>query len=510
MGKTWTPRVDDGDPLAGRTLGEFLVCGRLAEGGCSTVYLARQPKLSREAVIKVMWTQEAGDLASVHRFLREAHLASRLDHPYVAHLYDFGAEPDGLLWMAMEHVRGTPLDKLLAREGPLPVERFMPLLQRVCEVLHTAHQQGIVHRDIKPANLMVLPRAGQLLPKLLDFGIAKRMGAPAMPGEAQGPRRERDDPGARTAAVVPGAAPPGLQTRLGQVLGSPHYMAPEQWVDASIANAHTDLYALGALAYEALTGQHVFTGDTLLDLARAHALEPVPPLGPGFPSALDAVLARAMAKRASERFSNALEFASAFRAAARRPVDSRANPAREPSPRRARRLRTSRAPARTAENPVDTAPDSTRRPARSTARTSTMNHPRWLKLRVILGRVAVGLAVARLCWAVPSGPERASSFSGLMPGSPRQSGRVTLPVRTLAPLVQTERDVGTGGVRPARAGPALRAPLRAPASPRQRLPGNVDPGEEAPAPAPQRTVLPQRESSWSSNVETGSNRLEHC
>src|SRR5205807_3247763 len=94
-------------------------------------------------------------------------LASRLDHPFAAHIYAFGAESDGVLWIAMELVRGTPLDRLLQAQGPIPLERFAPLLERICQVVQTAHDQGIVHRDLKPGNVMVLARAGQLLPKLL-------------------------------------------------------------------------------------------------------------------------------------------------------------------------------------------------------------------------------------------------------------------------------------------------------------------------------------------------------
>src|SRR5262249_58649289 len=91
------------------------------------------------------------------RFLREARLASRLDHPYAAHIYAFGVEPDGLRWLAMEAVHGTPLSELIA-QGPLPIERFVPLLERICEVVHTAHEHGIVHRDLKPSNVMVIAR----------------------------------------------------------------------------------------------------------------------------------------------------------------------------------------------------------------------------------------------------------------------------------------------------------------------------------------------------------------
>src|SRR5260370_35536287 len=159
--------------LLGRTLGEFLVREKLGQGGAGLVFRAEQPLLAREAVIKVLHASTRPNDDMVHRFLREARLASRLDHPYAAHIYAFGAELDGLLWIAMEFVHGTPLDKLLKAHGPLPLARFVPLVDRVCEVGQTAHDQGIIHRDLKPANVMVLSRAGRLLPKLLDFGIAK-------------------------------------------------------------------------------------------------------------------------------------------------------------------------------------------------------------------------------------------------------------------------------------------------------------------------------------------------
>src|SRR5690349_18655617 len=172
------------DPLLGRTFGEFVIREHLSSGGFGTVFRAEQPALGREAVIKVLQTRHRGSDTATQRFLREAQLASKLDHPYAAHTYAFGAESDGVLWIAMELVRGTPLDKLLEAQGPIPLEQFVPLLDRIGEVVHTAHEQGIVHRDLKPANVMVLRRAGRYLPKLLDFGIAKH----AATGEPQAPR----------------------------------------------------------------------------------------------------------------------------------------------------------------------------------------------------------------------------------------------------------------------------------------------------------------------------------
>jgi WD40 repeat protein len=277
------------DPLIGRTLGDFVLRAQLGEGGFGAVYRADQPALNRQAVIKVPLLRSGGDPAAVERFLGEARLASSLSHPYAAHIYGFGAEPDGLLWIAMEYVDGTPLDAFLTQHGALPLERFVPLLERICEVVHTAHEKGVVHRDLKPANVMVLSRAGRLLPKLLDFGIAKSLSSPGASREAA--RRD------------------GLS-----LVGSPLYMAPEQWIKPELAGPPCDLYALGVLCYEVLTGRPPFVGDDLYAVARLHASGKVPPLGPDLPADLNAVIARAMAKRPAQRFPNALELAAAFRA----------------------------------------------------------------------------------------------------------------------------------------------------------------------------------------------------
>ncbi|HEY8146927.1 MAG TPA: serine/threonine-protein kinase [Kofleriaceae bacterium] len=292
----------DAEALIGRALGEFVIREPLSGGGFGLVFFAEQKGLAREAVIKVLRQAHLGDQTIVQRFLREARLATLLDHPYAAHTYGFGHEPDGVLWIAMELVRGTPLDTLLQLQGPIPLERFAPLLERICQVVQTAHERGIVHRDLKPANVMVLSRAGQLLPKLLDFGIARVIGE------------------AEPAAPLP-SAPPALTdsshrlTGAHIAMGSPHYMAPEQWANASAADSRADIYALGIICFQALTGRVPFRAASRDQLAALHARAPVPPLGAGFPPALDAVLSRAMAKRAPDRFATALELAAAFQAA---------------------------------------------------------------------------------------------------------------------------------------------------------------------------------------------------
>ncbi len=161
---------DQRDPLSGRTLGEFVLREPIGEGGHGVVWRAEQRHLQREVVVKVL--RARGDGLRLPQ--REALLGVRIDHPYAAHVYGAGVEPDGLVWIAMERVQGRDLSAWL-QEGPMPLAQFVPLFERICEVVQAAHERGLVHRDLKPANVMVLERSGQLLPKLLDFGIARAL-----------------------------------------------------------------------------------------------------------------------------------------------------------------------------------------------------------------------------------------------------------------------------------------------------------------------------------------------
>ncbi len=367
-----------GDPLVGRALGDFVLEERIGEGSYGAVYRAKQPLLGRLAAVKILHTRLAAEGEATDRFLREARTASSLDHPYAAHIYSSGAEADGLLWIAMEYVRGTPFSAYLHAHGALPLERFIPFLERICEVVHSAHEQGIVHRDLKPANIMVLSRAGRLLPKLLDFGIAKAIAATeggAAPAAAEPASAEADglDPASLAQTLPPqrGAAPTGMPapsgtpapsgsggrglrgggasaladafdatrpsseelTRRGDLIGSPYYMAPEQWDDAASVDARSDLYAVGVLAYEALTGTRPLSGKSMREIAYAHRTAAPPAVPEGLPRALDDVFAIALAKSREERYGDALALAAAFRRGAelggeRPPLPGLAEPAR--------------------------------------------------------------------------------------------------------------------------------------------------------------------------------------
>jgi len=177
------------------------------------VYRCEQPALGRDAVVKVLRLRKT-NAAQAERFLREAKLASRLDHPYPAHVYAFGVEDDGVRWIAMELVQGVSLREWLKARGPMPLALFVPYFELVAEVVHAAHLRGIVHRDLKPSNVMVIESGARWLPKLLDFGIARlfessvRVRRGASRGRARQPRGCHDREAPARAADVPDAHRP--------------------------------------------------------------------------------------------------------------------------------------------------------------------------------------------------------------------------------------------------------------------------------------------------------------
>src|SRR5579862_332985 len=274
--------------LIGRSLGDFVVRERIGDGGSATVFTADQQSLGREVVVKVLRGGRRASPDAVARFLREAKLASRFEHPFAAHVYAFGAEPDGVVWIAMERVRGTALDRVLDEQGPLPLPRLAALLDRLGEVIAAAQDQGIVHRDIKPANVMVTSSGGRLSPVLLDFGVAKL----DLPRDAQPDGDEESEP--------PGAR---------DLIGSPLYMAPEQWATPDAVDGRADVYALAVLAFEAATGVRPFEAASLHAIAQAHATRPPPRVPATLPATLDLVFARALAKAPADRYASAAELA---------------------------------------------------------------------------------------------------------------------------------------------------------------------------------------------------------
>jgi WD40 repeat protein/serine/threonine protein kinase len=312
--------VSDPD-LTGRTLGEFVLRAKIGTGSYGAVYCCEQPMLHRNVVVKVLHAQRQQDHVSRARFFREAYLASQLDHPYAPHVYNFGVDAtDGLWWIAMELVQGVTLGKWLETHGPMPLERFVPYFDCITDAVQAAHGKGIIHRDLKPSNMMVTERNGRLIAMLLDWGIAKVEHdlALQMPASwTEGPLGENH---AATDTRKIDSAPLTSRTRLtgsGACLGSLAYMSPEQWIDAEAVGPGADIYSLGVVAYQALTGRAPFCATNADDYYHLHRDAPIPSLGPSFSRELDRVVRTALSKYPDLRHASVAEFASELRAALR-------------------------------------------------------------------------------------------------------------------------------------------------------------------------------------------------
>ena len=258
-----------------KQLGRYRIVSELGRGAMGVVYKAHDPVLDRTVALKTIMlgddVEEREEFQS--RFFQEAKAAGRLNHPALITIYDFGEE-GSLAYMAMELLDGTELSKRMA-QGALPVPEAISIAEQVAEGLAFAHDNGVVHRDIKPGNITLLPR-GRV--KIMDFGIA---------------RLKTSD----------------LKTQLGVRLGTPKYMSPEQSSGAAIDH-RTDIFSLGIVLYEMLTGARLFQGDSLPQvLHNVATFVPPPPsrLKPEVSSLLDLVVMRALAKKPEERYGSAWE-----------------------------------------------------------------------------------------------------------------------------------------------------------------------------------------------------------
>ncbi len=282
-----------GAPLMpGDPVGEYVVGRRLGAGAMGEVYAGTHPVIGKKVAIKVLRPELGASVEGVERFKREARAANAVEHPNVVDVFGFGRLPDGRLYLVMDLVEGQSLRRALAG-GPLPLPAALHVLGAIADALDAAHARGVVHRDLKPDNVMIGTGAPPAV-AVLDFGLAKVLTS--------------DDAGPQAA----------LLTGKGSWLGTPAYMAPEQW-SADGAGPASDRYALGVVAFELLTGALPFQAGSLPQMMEQHFRAKVPLLAaagaPTLSPGLDAVLARAMGKSPLERFPSARVMVEALRAA---------------------------------------------------------------------------------------------------------------------------------------------------------------------------------------------------
>jgi eukaryotic-like serine/threonine-protein kinase len=287
------PIQDHPDPMVGQLIGgRYRITGVLGEGGMGVVYVGEQQMGStvRKVAVKTLHAHLSKDPSVLARFHRECGTVAQLEHPNTIKFYDFGATPDGTLYIAMEFVNGKALSDAISEGGPFPPERVLKIMRQVCGALDEAHDQGIVHRDLKPENVILTPLAGEAdFVKVLDFGIAAR-------SESADAKKEQK------------------LTQQGMVLGTPPYMSPEQFTGKAL-DRRSDIYSLAVVSYEMLTGKLPFDADTPWQWATQHMTAQPTPFEAAAPNAaipesMRTAILRGLSKDPAARQATAKEFFS--------------------------------------------------------------------------------------------------------------------------------------------------------------------------------------------------------
>jgi serine/threonine-protein kinase len=270
-------------------LGRYQVHELLGQGAMADVYRAYDPQIDRVLAVKVLKGEFRENRQYANRFLREAKAAGALSHPNIVTIHDVG-EVDGYPYIVMELLDGEPLDRVAGRLGRLPVDDVMAIGLQLAEALHYAHGQGVVHRDIKPSNIL-LGADGRTI-KILDFGIARTAEVDRLADDAE-----------------------ALKTQFGQVLGTPRYMSPEQAMGHEL-DGRSDLFSVGVVLYELITGRKAFSGVSPVTLALQITQQdpmPIHDIAPDAPRGLQFIIGKLLAKRPERRFADGGQLAEALR-----------------------------------------------------------------------------------------------------------------------------------------------------------------------------------------------------
>lgn len=445
--------------------GRYRIVRKLGEGGMGQVYLAEHVKLGRPCAIKIMRPALMRDQDAIGRFAREAATAGRISHPNVAAVYDFGETDEGLIYLAMEHVEGTALSAVLASRRRLPPPEAVEIAAQVATGLNAAHELSIIHRDLKPDNILLsYGRDGRAVVKVVDFGIAKAI----------------QEPGQNL-------------TQTGMVVGTLEYMSPEQLIGEAL-DGRSDVYSLGCVLYEMLTGERTFSSPSGAAAALTRRLTEPPPRPrdrvPDVPEALDEVVARTLGRSPADRFGTAVELRDALLAtvapAAAPIVTPGAMPAAPPAPVATPPASTAAAPpppvTATPAAPPQSAPIPTGQPVLPTPPASAAGPPPYPlatptpagMLATTIGSTLTPASAETLAAGAPSKPHAAAEPA---PSAPAASAGPT-PVggrgRRLALAAVVLAAIGAGAIIVR----ARRAPAVAPPPTASAVPG-VAPAEAA-------------------------------
>ncbi len=272
------------DPLIGTLFeGKYKIESKIGEGGMGAVYRATHIFMERPVAIKFLHGDRTTDTAAIERFKVEARAAGRIQHPHATAVSDFGVTSDNTFYLVMEYLEGRSLRERIKTEGALPLDETVRIIAQTCDAVEAAHKRGIVHRDLKPDNIFLQREENTETVKVLDFGIAK---------------------------LTQGNANAGL-TSTGMIVGTPYYMSPEQCQGDQLDHC-ADIYSLGVIIFEMVTGKLPFTADSPLSIVLKHVSEPPPSprkFNPNLPETVEAVILKALSKRRQDRQQSAMQLA---------------------------------------------------------------------------------------------------------------------------------------------------------------------------------------------------------